>query len=40
MFQELLEKIAMSLEKRGIQYMIIGGQAFVMRFEELWNTSK
>ena len=30
MFQELLEKVAVSLDKRGIPYMIIGGQAVLL----------
>jgi predicted nucleotidyltransferase len=30
MFQQLLETIALSLEKRGIPYMVIGGQAVLL----------
>ena len=30
MFQKLLEKLALSLEKNGIAYMIIGGQAVLL----------
>lgn len=30
MFQQLLEKIALGLEKRGLAYMVIGGQAVLL----------
>jgi hypothetical protein len=30
MFQQLLETIALGLEKRGIPYMVIGGQAVLL----------
>lgn len=33
MFQELLERIALELEKEGILYMIIGGQAVLLHGE-------
>ncbi|MCR4322172.1 MAG: hypothetical protein NUV74_17780 [Candidatus Brocadiaceae bacterium] len=40
MFKELIERIAISVDKEGIPYMIIGGQAVLLSGEPRFTKDK